>query len=136
MDLWLTESEKAKLIQELEEEYASGNLDEGAYPILRRLNTLPGVASTQCCMGHKKNGMGHLSIRVTQAVSKVLEGEIIPELIRAEIGFYVDRTWEPWYAKDESGIIARSRYLFFFKRGGMTELVDILVKRLSFSPSH
>lgn len=129
MDIWLTVSEKIKLMKELERAYSRGTLDEGAYPILCGLNAIPGVASTQCCMGHKDIGHesdGYLSVRVTQTISDILEDKIIPMLLRDEYILSIYKTWELSIDND-----TKSRYIFRFKVGEMFKLVNTLIKDLS-----
>ena len=80
--MWLTETEKERKLAELSQAASRGEVDEAISPLLKLINSRPGMVTVQSCSGHRGTfdgeawrnvSDGHVWIRMTENVSSAFE---------------------------------------------------------------
>ena len=75
----LTTTQKRKVLKELRKSIIEGDVDKPMIPYLNKINSIPGICSQFCCMGHRKelktgaNTTGNLIVFVGIDMNKHLQ---------------------------------------------------------------
>lgn len=124
---WLTVEEKEMLMEGLECDEQNGELDAGSILPLRRLNALPGVASTFSCMGHNDQASlgGYLALRVSYEVAEMLDTGGIRTMWGAGLIYNAKKEWQSAY--DAAGLpIPRVTYILRFHVGFLEKVCEAI----------
>ena len=129
---WLTADEKDALMKELESADQEGALDDGSFRPLRRLNSLPGLASAFSCMGHQErpNYGGYLALRVSHKIAIILDKCVVDKLWEDGLIYYATKQWQ--YASDTADQpIPRVIYTLRFPVGFMERVCEAIYQYIN-----
>ena len=112
-------------MRELEAAERDGQLDDGSFAPLRRLNTLSGVASVFSCTGHPEapHNAGYIQLRVSRRVADILDGGVIAKLWEDGLVCAVSKDWQFAYDTARQQI-PRISYIVRFPCGFMDRVCE------------
>lgn len=121
---YLTPSEKKYILRGLERELEAGEVDPELVDGLREINSLPGVVTTQSCVGHGEGCSGYLSLRMTKTLLKRFEYNL-PVLML--------KPWCEWPEMNYELTVnfdLRPRMVIWFKAGHHNEALRDIINLL------
>lgn len=134
---YLSPAEKVQILQHFENEAGLGHIDLEIVYLLREINRIPGVVTTQSCAGHDDK-LGSVSIRLSERMNELFE-RYVDVFFNPSSDFYaitagVQQVWEPYRDAILADYIGRPRWVLWYEKEEarlFLTLLKTLLKRLS-----